>query len=638
MARTMQLRCSTGISRIDYAWVNSSGVRIPSSGTNYTTGTVTLTDCDHVWISSVTPKSNYDAPFYCDGYGTFYGSITLYPDDSIYTYNVSATYSGPSTYSVTHTIYRRNYGSSSWDYMGQITESGLSSGYTYTPSDHQQVGYSGYTYSHSTYGGNRYDPGNGFTMPESDIVIYDYYEQNVYSYYLRYSANGGSGAPGIQSAVSASTSQSFTVPSTTPTRIGYRFLGWSFSSTATSPSYSAGDTISLSYANSDRTLYAVWAQTIYYTVTVDYHDYDSGTYLNKSDTETVESGTTFYPTTAAPGSITYGGATYYEYGDINGDKDAAYHIASNITIKWYYRRSEVTYYLRYDYNYDNKGQFTWSSQSSRTGSASFTVTSLVPTRDGYDFLGWAWNRNASAAELLDGATVVLTTTTDATLYAVWKAKKSLIAPRGTIQSYEREYDTLTITVALTAALEKGYWGMALSTDGVSVAVYGNGTSDSLSANSTCTTTFSGLSANTTYYVLLYNTDDVTSEWSGSIGSVSTKKSPISAFSWTSNDAANIVSGNSPSMITAAKWNELGSKISDVSVRNGSGSVSFTQVVKGQRITHNLFNEANAGIGNLVGHGVLPENQSKGNRMLASLFIMLKTAINNAITYSNNNYR
>lgn len=585
------------------------------------------------WISiDLTANSGY----------VFDDGSTTYSEGSVRTTNwsrsIAAKYSGPSTYNVTHTIYRRDYGAISWDYMTQIIESDLSSGYTYTPSAHQQVGYSGYTYSHSTYGGNRYNPGYGFTMPESDIVIYDYYEQNVYSYYLRYSANGGSGAPGIQSAVSASTSQSFTVSNTTPKRSGYRFLGWSFSSTATRPSYYAGDTISLSYANSDRTLYAVWAQTIYYTVTVDYHDYDSGNYLNQSGTETVEARTSFYPTKVAPGSITYGGVAYYEYGDINGNKDIAYPITSNITIKWYYRRPSVTYYLRYDYNYDNKGQFTWSSQSSRTGSASFTVTSLVPTRDGYDFLGWAWDKNAAAAELLDGATVILTTTTDATLYAVWKAKKSLKAPSGTIQSCEREYNTLTITVELTAALEKGYWGMALSTDGVSVAVYGNGTSTDLSVNSTCTTTFSGLSANTTYYVLLYNTDDVTSIWSGSIGSVSTKKSPISAFAWTSNDAVNIVSGNSPSLITAAKWNALGSKISEVSSRNGSGSVSFTPVVKGQRITHDLFNEVNAGIGNLSGHGGLPENQSKGNRVLASLFIALKTAINNAITYSNNNYR
>lgn len=68
-------------------------------------------------------------------------------------------------------------------------------------------------------------------------------------YTLTYNANGGSGAPSSVSAMSA------TISSTIPTRTGYDFLGWSTSSSATSASYVAGNTISLS---SNVTLYAVW--------------------------------------------------------------------------------------------------------------------------------------------------------------------------------------------------------------------------------------------------------------------------------------------------------------------------------------------------------------------------------------------
>lgn len=80
----------------------------------------------------------------------------------------------------------------------------------------------------------------------------------TYSFTLRYNANGGSGAPSSQSTTSSSTaSRSFTISSTIPTRKGYRFLGWSTNSNATSPSYQPGGTISVSY-NSTVTLYAVW--------------------------------------------------------------------------------------------------------------------------------------------------------------------------------------------------------------------------------------------------------------------------------------------------------------------------------------------------------------------------------------------
>lgn len=97
--------------------------------------------------------------------------------------------------------------------------------------------------------------------------VYDEYEIYIndpsqYWYaYLNFSANGGSGAPGQMSdsqwGVSPSGSASFKIPSTEPTRNGYTFLGWSTSSSASSPSYEAGDYFYVDYDDSD-TLYAVW--------------------------------------------------------------------------------------------------------------------------------------------------------------------------------------------------------------------------------------------------------------------------------------------------------------------------------------------------------------------------------------------
>lgn len=82
--------------------------------------------------------------------------------------------------------------------------------------------------------------------------------ETAYNYTLAYNANNGSGAPGNQtgSNIGTTASYTFTISSTSPTRSGYTFLGWSTSSTATSASYQPGGTITVS--NGTTTLYAVW--------------------------------------------------------------------------------------------------------------------------------------------------------------------------------------------------------------------------------------------------------------------------------------------------------------------------------------------------------------------------------------------
>lgn len=78
-------------------------------------------------------------------------------------------------------------------------------------------------------------------------------EQTKYT--ITYNANGGSGAPPSQSYYYGG--NNINLSTTIPTRSGYNFLGWSLSSTATSPSYYAGQAWSSSNA-SNYTLYAVW--------------------------------------------------------------------------------------------------------------------------------------------------------------------------------------------------------------------------------------------------------------------------------------------------------------------------------------------------------------------------------------------
>ena len=75
-------------------------------------------------------------------------------------------------------------------------------------------------------------------------------------YYVYYNANGGSGAPSMQSKAY---DVNLTLSSTKPTRSGYDFVGWGIQSTSTSATYQAGDTYR---NNSDWTLYAVWKESV----------------------------------------------------------------------------------------------------------------------------------------------------------------------------------------------------------------------------------------------------------------------------------------------------------------------------------------------------------------------------------------
>lgn len=86
----------------------------------------------------------------------------------------------------------------------------------------------------------------------------------VVTYTITYNANNGTGAPESQTKTHG---EDITLSSTVPTRSGgWRFLGWSTSSTATSATYSAGATFG---ENGNITLYAVW-ERITHTVTYNY--------------------------------------------------------------------------------------------------------------------------------------------------------------------------------------------------------------------------------------------------------------------------------------------------------------------------------------------------------------------------------
>ena len=89
-----------------------------------------------------------------------------------------------------------------------------------------------------------------------------------------------------------------------------------------------------------------------------------------------------------------------------------------------YRRAQ-TYTLNYYKNttdtVTNMPEPNPQTETSSTGTVTFNIPATKPTREGYNFLGWAWNPDATEPTVKPGNTVT-TTATVTKLYAVWESK------------------------------------------------------------------------------------------------------------------------------------------------------------------------------------------------------------------------
>ena len=196
-------------------------------------------------------------------------SATYYPilKANIYTItlnNQGATSSGTKKvyyqYNTTKTI----NGTTCYYYTNSSLTTCLSGGYNINKPSKTGYSFKGY-YTSTNGSGSNYVNSSGTFINNAyktigDKTLYANWQANTYT--ITYNANGGSGAPSSQSyTYDPNNDTVFYLSSTTPSRSGYTFLGWSLSSTATSASYSAGQRWGTHNAN-NYTLYAVWKKTV----------------------------------------------------------------------------------------------------------------------------------------------------------------------------------------------------------------------------------------------------------------------------------------------------------------------------------------------------------------------------------------
>ena len=280
------------------------------------------------------------------------------------------------------------------------------------------------------------------------------------TYTVTFNDNGGSGGPGsmkiTQKAEGASIVSKGTIPTTIPTRTGYDFLGWSTSKTATSATYTAGKTISVS---GNSTLYAVWkARTC--TVSFDANGGSGGPGSvtgNYGSTVTIPSAEPQKDNYEFLGWSTSASATAAEYEP--GDSYTINAEATTLYAVW----EPGTCILQFD---ANGGDEAPKAIVGKYGEI-IRLPYDWPERELYIFRGWSENSRADWADYDPGAAFTFTERVT-TLYAVWKpipgeivfdANGGSNAPDG-VMGYDGQKVTIPAEVPVREHYEFLGWSMS----------------------------------------------------------------------------------------------------------------------------------------------------------------------------------
>lgn len=251
-----------------------------------------------------------------------------------------------------------------------------------------------------------------------------------YNYNLYFDANGGSGGPSTMTKTSTSTSStlSFTIPSTEPTRSGYTFLGWSKYSSASSATYTAGDTVSVTY--DDLTLYAVWQENKQYYYAYLYYNANggSGAPSTQSDSIYASSASGSKSFTISSTKPTKSGYTFLGWSTSSGASSASYQPGSAISVSYgssktlyaVWEQTKYTSTLNFSANGGSGAPSSLTDTHTSTSAHTFTIPSTKPTKSGFVFLGWSESSTATSASYQPGSTISVAYNGTKTLYAVWQ--------------------------------------------------------------------------------------------------------------------------------------------------------------------------------------------------------------------------
>ena len=256
------------------------------------------------------------------------------------------------------------------------------------------------------------------------------------TYTVSYNANGGNGAPSSQTK---KYDVKLTLSSSKPTRNGYSFVGWSTAANATSAQYAAGGAYT---ANANATLYAVWKANQY---NISY-DANGGNGAPNPQTKTHDIALVLSSTKPSRD-----GYRFLGWSTSPSASGATYNSGSSYT-----KNSAVTLYAVWQANvytisYDANGGSNAPASQTKTHDIPLSLSSAIPTREGYLFIGWGTQRSSDDL-YSQGETVFFNS--DIVLYAQWSeitATTIVIATKPTKTTYEigEALNTSGLTLELT---------------------------------------------------------------------------------------------------------------------------------------------------------------------------------------------
>ena len=289
----------------------------------------------------------------------------------------------------------------------------------------------------------------------------------VGGYEISFDANGGISAPATQYKSYGNT---LLLSSEVPGRQGYFFAGWATSSDSAVAVYQPNDPYS---EEGNAILYAVW----YKTYTIHYN--------SNGGTSEPEAQTKIHSVPLVLSSITPI-RTGYDFLGWASSCDAA--VAAYQPGDTYTMEGDATLYavwLPYTYTicFNANGGEGAPDPQTKTHGTVLALSDVMPTRDGYDFLGWAVSADATEAVWQPGGSY--TSEGDVTLYAVWQLKTYSVIynANGGENAPEAQDKTHGIALALTEDIpvrdHHEFLGWAISADSAA-AVYQPG--DSYNSN------------------------------------------------------------------------------------------------------------------------------------------------------------
>lgn len=333
-----------------------------------------------------------------------------------------------------------------------------------------------------------YQPGDWY-YTNANRTFYAVWRKNgPATYTVSYNANGGSGAPGSQTKTE---DVLLTLSSVYPYRAGYTFKGWATNKFMPGAQYQPGGRYT---SNASVTLYALW-DCAHTTTEKQWSTGCAWKIVCKTCGATISSGTTHGP-------FSYGAWEYYStgqhkrvkecnYGDYSTTEYASHRattryeqysasqhkkyshctdcdttigsvsyenhtftsstsngqVVSTCSLCGYTKTTAQTYTVSYN---ANGGSNAPSSQTKVHG-VTLTLSSTIPHRFNYEFLGWSASSSATTATYT--AESSYTDNASVTLYAVWKYKPATYTvsydANGGIGAPGRQTKTHGVTLTLT---------------------------------------------------------------------------------------------------------------------------------------------------------------------------------------------